>query len=833
MDKFKQLRALSVLLVLCSMTVGFLSAQSPIPTEHLKIKSGDFILSNFAGLSDQPFEILRQPEAEIGTASLSISGTNLIEFRFDSDEGASGMTEVIISYFQNIQPTYPVTKKFVIEVAQSCVKASNDYFSVYTNSILNILPVLNNDASDTTSLHIEKLVAINNGTAVIAPDGQTFEFTPDSDFLGQAYMTYLSCNDLGKCDVAEVAIQVVEEGSDLGHEKIFLRSFGGKEVQLTLPGPDFILGYGPSYGVLQGNDGDVAWKYTPQPGFAGVDTIHFEYNPQISRTFIVDISNMAMNYHAVNDFTYTRPNIEISLNVLENDLLVFPIDSYTEPSNGSVSDLGNGEFSYTPAFNFKGIDQFTYTTCYNDSVHCETATVAIHVGNLEPQNDFVYRFKTLKNTDLPVIYKIPFRDYVNTFSTNPEHGDLPYIPGDFSWIVECNDVEAFNLFIYVPDEDFVGHDYFEFYHCDPNTNLCSFVRVEVEVIDEEMDCPCVGPDCVWPGDINNDGVVDMEDLLTLGWYLGEHGPARSPSPISTWYGENGENWMLDQPFTDQNIKHADADGDGTITSADTLSISENYFQKNALIPVQQNLKVPYQFSLVPVSFSLDSGDLIILDVYIGTEEHPAENIHGLKFSLNIPPIILDSSSLRVDFHHDGWIGENSSTLSMDEVPYDGRIDAGFTRSRGNVLTGYGLIATLSFIVEDDIEGIRSDSDQIPFVIQLDRGVAYNGLGERVDIPGDSYTYILDLSKEDQPYDLEKSTLLFPNPTSDVLNIHVNGKNSINQVELFSFTGQQLSSHFDIGQNEYAVAVDQLPIGLYIARISTQEGVISKKFEIVR
>jgi hypothetical protein len=431
------------------------------------------------------------------------------------------------------------------------------------------------------------------------------------------------------------------------------------------------------------------------------------------------------------------------------------------------------------------------------------------------------------------VYESPFEDYINTFSTNPEHGDLPYVPGDFSWQVECNYIEAFNLFIYVPDPDFVGTDYFEFYHCDPNTNLCAFVKVEVEVINAEMDCPCVGRDCIWAGDANNDGAVDMEDLLTIGWYLGEYGPARDTTPINEWYSETGDDWMIDQPFTGENIKHADSDGDGIITSSDTAAIGDNYFQKSALVPVQQNLKVPYQFSLVPVAFSLDSGDLIILDIYIGTEENPAENIHGLKFSLNVPPIILDSASLRVNFDHAGWIGENSSSLSMDAVPYDGRIDAGLTRARGNVITGYGLIGSLSFIVEDDIEGIRSDSDQLQFTVSLDNGVVYNGLGEKVDVPGDTYTYTLDLSKDDEPYNLEHSTILFPNPASDVLNVHINGNNLINQIEIFTFTGQLVNSYEEIEQKEFSVGVGQLSQGLYLARISTNQGVITKKFEVIR
>ncbi len=833
LGKVKQYRFLSLLfsLILLGNVMGI--AQSQIPAEHLKIRSGEYIVSNFSGRSEMPFQILVAPDTSIGHASLNADGQNQLEFRFDTEEDASGLTEVVVTYFQNAQPPYPVSRKYLIEVSPSCVKAENDYFSVHANSSANILDVLSNDDSDSTALHLEQVVAINMGTAQISPDRQYFEFTPEPDYVGQAYMTYLACNDIGKCDVGEIAIQVREEGANLGQEEIYVRTVTGKEIHLTLPGPDYILDQAPQHGSLQGEDGDIMWKYTSDTGFVGMDTVLFEYSPQVSRKFIIDVKSMDKNYHALNDLVYTRPNVEATLDVYANDLMEYPVSDWTEPGNGVVTYLGDGVFHYVPDFNYTGIDQFTYTTCYADSVYCESATVAIHVGNMEPRSDFIYRFRTLRNTKLPIVYKIPFEDYINTFSLSPANGDLALYTGYNSWQVECDTIEGYNVFVYIPDEGFTGTDNFSFYHCDPNTNLCAYVQVEVEVIDEEMDCPCVGRDCIWAGDANNDGAVDMEDLLTIGWYLGDHGPSRDTMPFDDWYGETGEDWLLEQPFTGENIKHADSDGDGVIAFSDTTSIADHYFGKNAIVPVEYNVKAPYQFSLVPVSFSLDSGDLVVLDVLIGTENKPAENIHGVKFSLNIPPLLMDSSTLNVKFHHDGWIGENTSSLSMDAVPYDGRVDAAITRARGNVVSGFGLIATISFIVEDDIEGIRSSADKIPFKFRLDEGLAYSGTGERIDIPGDSLIYILDLSNPAMNQDLDKSVLLFPNPANQVLHVHLNGKNEMKELEVFSFTGQQVAVYNNLEGKQTTIDLPGLASGFYIARISTDKGVISRKFEIIQ
>lgn len=831
--KFKHLRVGFLSLVICLLATLNLHAQSEIPTEYLKIKSGEFIISNFAGSTDQsyPYDILVHPDASVGQAYLKTNGDNLVEFKFETEEGAEGMTEVVISYFTTAAPIHPATKKYIIEVGNSCVKALDDHVSMYVNAPEKSFDVLTNDSSDSTELLIKKIIVSNNGTAIVASDERSILFTPDLDFQGDAYVSYVACNDLGKCDQAQMTVHVMEDTESLGHMQISLKTHLEESVDLILPQTDYYVTHAPTSGSLSGQEGDIVRRYTPNDGFIGSDTIRLEYSQDLSRTFIVAVTPVSMKYFAVNDFVYTRPNQDVILNVLDNDVIQYEVSDYSEANVGTLVHLGDGEFHYIPDENYEGVAQFTYTVCY-DSIYCETATAGIHVGGMAPQNEFVYRFKTLKNTQLPLIYEIPFDDYIINFGENPQNGSLPYIEDDFTWTFGCNEISTNKLLIYTPDLDFVGLDAFNFFHCPPNSSICTFVQVEVEVIDAEDECPCIGPDCVWSGDANNDGLVDMEDLLTIGWYLGETGPTRAPGILSEWYGENSSDWMIDQPFTDQNIKYADSDGDGYVTEQDIVGIDENYLSHHALIPDESNLKAPYQFSMVPVSFSLDSGDVIILDVYIGTESNPVIDMHGIKFSVNIPPIILDSSSLSVDFHHDSWLAENTSSIQLDRVPYDGRIDAGFSRANGNVVSGFGLVATISFIVEDDIAGIRSDSDQIPFTLTLNNGVGYNSTGERVDIPGDSYTYILDLSKDDAT-PLNESTFLFPNPATDELNVHVNGSNRILEVEMYNLTGQLVSSSNEIQLKQYVANVNHLSTGFYFARIKTLEGVVTKPFEVIR
>src|SRR5690625_6386108 len=70
-------------------------------------------------------------------------------------------------------------------------------------------------------------------------------------------------------------------------------------------------------------------------------------------------------------------------------------------------------------------------------------------------------------------------------------------------------------------------------------------------------------DCVWPGDTDRSGVVDLGDLENIGRFIGEKGERRAEG--DRWMGQNGNPWMS---FEDSNLHHYDADGDGLISEQD-------------------------------------------------------------------------------------------------------------------------------------------------------------------------------------------------------------------------------------------------------------------------
>lgn len=78
---------------------------------------------------------------------------------------------------------------------------------------------------------------------------------------------------------------------------------------------------------------------------------------------------------------------------------------------------------------------------------------------------------------------------------------------------------------------------------------------------------------VYPGDVNRDEIVDARDLLNIGLFYGESGPA-SYAPGQTWARYRRAVWPSDSG-TPRRV-HADANGDGYIDSQDIIPIGLNY-----------------------------------------------------------------------------------------------------------------------------------------------------------------------------------------------------------------------------------------------------------------
>jgi hypothetical protein len=80
---------------------------------------------------------------------------------------------------------------------------------------------------------------------------------------------------------------------------------------------------------------------------------------------------------------------------------------------------------------------------------------------------------------------------------------------------------------------------------------------------------------VWPGDTDNDGIVDARDILPIGVYWNFTGPARE-SQSTEWKPLKALEWSSEQ------ATYVDANGDGVVDARDILPIGVNWHRTHAV-----------------------------------------------------------------------------------------------------------------------------------------------------------------------------------------------------------------------------------------------------------
>ena len=814
-----------VIFSLLSLPLAF--AQIPDPIQVNVKNSGSSYVDEFPASTNYSFGIVEDVSPQLGLASISVGSATTLKVMFTPSPGAVGTSDLIVTFYSDGNPALPRTKWYRFNVGNEIVTASNDQYVVDLGGMDIPLDVLVNDSASAGSLTITTVSVLNNGTATISSSGDSILFTPEADFTGDTWIQYIACDDDGNCGQGNAHVLVRDPGAQdqLSFHKYLLNQ---EPLEVLTPFEDFALEVTPTHGTLDSIN-TVTWIYTPETGYAGNDTFQLGLAGLITREYVITVYTKPVNVQARNDKFYVRPGLTVSFNVLNNDLLDFDMVSHTNPTKGVLNDTGNGNFTYSSNGSFRGVDKFTYTTCYQDTVYCETATVLIHVTDLEPENTFSYKLQTSRDLPLTLDYPIIYTDFSYIISSQPDHGQLIYYAGLQNIELPCDTIESYNMIVYEPDAGYTGLDHFEYYYCIQPTNLCYLVKVDMNVIEapETESCACI-VDCVWPGDTDQDGRVDMTDLLTLGYKLGESGPARGYTEPGTWFGQHADPWNFSG--NGPGYQYLDANGDGAITASDVEVIDTQYYRAHDIVVKDVQQKLPYQFSLIPVQFSLDSGDVVIIDVSLGNANVPVYDMKGVKFSINIPAAWMDSSSVTVDFHQNSWLAEGTPYISLGKVPWNGRIDAGFAKANGNGSSGYGVIGTITFIITDDIEGFKSGGGKIKIPVSLQGGTALGGDGILYEIDGTEIVLDYDLHGASKK---QFNLVVYPNPAQDIVDIHLNGKSAISSVNVVDPQGRVIRSYPDIEDKHFQLDVSSFPVGLYYLQVNHTHGMMTELLSVIR
>jgi hypothetical protein len=795
----------------------------------------------FVSMPNEPNTVILPDHGDIDIAK-NISTANNFDYvlTYTPDEDFLGMDFFTLKRWVTFGSfNYLEIVEVTVYVEPAAISARHDYVTTMVNESVDI-PVTINDFSSNGVLQIAAAPMSNNGQVTLLDDN-TVRFVPGPDFSGLAHFNYSLCNGEGVCTNGTVSVSVLSPDMPFSeHVRIFTKK---NQPQDVLVPHVFQMTGSPEHGTYD-HSGSVP-QYYPDPDYVGPDQLTFSYD---GHEIVVDVEvlNITANTFAFDDEIYTTTKSSVEYNLLKNDTYGQAANSVyvNQPQYGTVEVLSEGEIAYTPAPGFEGVDKFTYTS-NSPGGQTETATAFVYVSNFEPVYT-KFSMLTPKRTPLIIGYNVPINDFRFQIVEQGELGSVYFFPGQVSQTIYDTEISGYNLMVYIPNEEVdSGVDHFEVAYCVNSDDECTYtksVKVDMEILDIG---PGEGPlcfgDCVWPGDTNFDGIVNMEDLLPLGLEMGEVGKPRQDVDFGNWYGQFAPDWSALFNPNPINSKHIDADGDSIITAQDTIAISQFYGRTHSLTPSN----VPFYDFVIRLDGDVfaDPGDLVELDLYVGTQETPATDIYGFTFPFEYNPALFRPESVKVEFDNNSWYSYNSPILHMSRNDREkGKVETGITRTSGVAATGFGKIGTVSFIVTDDLIIFRPNNgdqeEEVAQTVLLGGGIskAINSAGRQMGIRIEEFELKIKAPavKEEQaaqPFDPAKLKLM-PNPTSNRVQLHLNGNTEFERVVVYNVMGQEIYRSGQLDSNRTNIDVSQWANGFYMLKAFTSRGVVQKKFEVL-
>ncbi|MBV7409941.1 Ig-like domain-containing protein [Maritimibacter sp. DP1N21-5] len=355
--------------------------------------------------------------------------------------------------------------------------AVDDTIMVDEDSSVDI-PVLANDSDpEGDTLTVGSFTQGANGTVSQNPDG-TLKYTPNADFNGQDSFSYTVTDGNGGTDTATVTVDVCPKNDAPDAVDDVTSTDPGVPVTLNLLANDtdidgdpleVLKATGPANGTISGN-ADGTFTYTPNAGFEGTDsftyTITDGHGGQDTATVLISVGDGNLPPDAVEDTASTTEGTPVTVDVLANDSDpdgdAISIDSFTNGTNGTVSQDGDGNLVYTPNDGFTGPDSFTYTIT-DGAGNQDTATVSVDVGAAPNSNPDAVDDTASTIAGTPVTFNVLAND------TDPENDPLQITqligaPANGTLTAGANPGE----FIYTPNAGFIGTESFSYTISDGN-----------------------------------------------------------------------------------------------------------------------------------------------------------------------------------------------------------------------------------------------------------------------------------------------------------------------------------------------------------------------------
>ena len=324
---------------------------------------------------------------------------------------------------------------------------------------------------------------------------------------------------------------------------------------------------------------------------------------------------------------------------------------------------------------------------------------------------------------------------------------------------------------------------------------------------------------VLPGDLNNDGIVNAQDVLALGTYWMSEGPKPvydfiqfEPREVEAW---------IPEPAT-----YADANGDGIVNQKDLQPIGLN-FGKSAgqLQQVDNRGQKPLARITLP---ELDTGQWIDLKI----RSSKKKKINGISYRLSVDGI--DASEWHIDEKLPEWAGTWNEENTLIEFRYKDN------HAYEEAISFQGRSGGLE-VQEFVVVRIRAEERwDIQPVLSLEWAVFSNPAGS-IEHLKDVDIELLLMDQEQQSSELPNRTLLYqnyPNPfnPTTIISYDLSSAATV-RLDVFNIIGQHVTTlvHGEQTAGAHHINFDAtgLATGIYLYRLQANEKILSRSMMLVK
>ncbi|MEM7574623.1 MAG: hypothetical protein AAF433_17085 [Bacteroidota bacterium] len=352
----------------------------------------------------------------------------------------------------------------------------------------------------------------------------------------------------------------------------------------------------------------------------------------------------------------------------------------------------------------------------------------------------------------------------------------------------------------------------------------------------------LGAQLIFPGDLNNDGIANHLDLLSLAVAYGQTGPPR-PDATLVWVPQETEFWDAFLPVSGVNLAFVDADGNGLIDSLDLDGIVANYdsLQTDALpAPTPYALTDTFLVEERPeIQLSFDqetagNGTIITADLNLIIPNPdifpPTRQPLAVALTISFDPQFINEEAISISFASDAtdlmFVAAAPGLVEFGRSPPSGIIQFAAAGRAPAVLNESQLLGQFIIVVEDMI--LLPDD---PLDIQLTEHFMINLAEEVIETNAQTGSILLTGLTPSAAY---TPLYISPNPSRGEFSlvlpqvfprngIEVQGRYSALGVSTFdlivyNFQGQVVTHLPDLTDSSTPIQLPQLPAGNYWLRV---------------